>query len=99
MDSDNDCLIIRKVVRRDDVKWPRPRPAQHKPAGVRLVLRIRLELFPVLEGVAYVVDGHVSLKHLPHSMDSEYELGHSAHLTLRWLILAHGGYRATATAG
>ena len=80
--------MIRKVVRRDDVKWPRPRPAQYKSAGVRLVLRIRLELFPDLEGIAYVVDSHVSLEHSLHSMDSEYEPRHSAHLTLRWLILA-----------
>ena len=68
-------------------------------AGVRLVLRIRLERFPDLEGVAYFVDGHVSMKHSLHSMESDYEPGHLVHLTLRWLILAYGGYRATAGAG
>ena len=73
-DGDNDCLILRKVVRREDVKWPRPRPAQHKTAGERLVLRIRPELFPDLKSVAPVVDSHASLENPLHSMDSEHEL-------------------------
>ena len=99
MDSDDDCLIIGHVLRRDDVQGPRPTPAQHKAAGVRLILGVHLKVFPAVKGVAHVLDSHASLEHSLHGMDSEDELGHSTHLTLIGLIWAKAAYCSRAMLG